>query len=61
MTTQPAQPGNGEQADLSPRDAANWAKHVTTLKLGEVPAEAINLNVTGKRVASSGRRPTGSS
>jgi hypothetical protein len=50
MTTQPAQPGNGEQADLSPRDAANWAKHVTTLKLGEVPAEAINLNVTGKRV-----------
>ena len=50
MTTQPAQPGNGEQADLSPRDAANWAKHVTTLRLGEVPAEAINLNVTGKRV-----------
>jgi hypothetical protein len=50
MTTQPAQPDNGEQADLSPRDAANWAKHVTTLRLGEVPAEAINLNVTGKRV-----------
>ena len=50
MTTQPAQPGGGEQADLTPRDAAYWAKHVTTLKLGEVPAEAINLNVTGKRV-----------
>jgi hypothetical protein len=50
MTTQPAQPGGGERADLTPRDAAYWAKHVTTLKLGEVPAEAINLNVTGKRV-----------
>jgi hypothetical protein len=33
-----------------PRDAAYWAKDVTTLKLGEVPAEAVNLNVTGRRV-----------
>jgi hypothetical protein len=33
-----------------PRDAAYWAKNVTTLKLGEVPAEAVNLNVTGRRV-----------
>jgi hypothetical protein len=33
-----------------PRDAAFWAKNVTTLKLGEVPAEAVNLNVTGRRV-----------
>lgn len=38
------------QAALTPRDAANWAKHVTRLRLGEVPAEAVNLNVTGKRV-----------
>ncbi len=52
MTTQPSRPGDGggEQTQLTPRDAANWAKHVTTLRLGEVPAEAINLNVTGKRV-----------
>ncbi len=50
MTTPPAQPGDSQQADLSPRDAAHWAKHVTTLRLGDVPAEAINLNVTGKRV-----------
>jgi hypothetical protein len=49
MTTQPAD-GGGETAELTPRDAANWAKHVSTLRLGEVPAEAINLNVTGKRV-----------
>jgi hypothetical protein len=33
-----------------PRDAACWAKDVTTLKVGAVPAEAINLNVTGRRV-----------
>jgi len=33
-----------------PRDAAYWAKNVTTLKLGEVPAGAVNLNVTGRRV-----------
>jgi hypothetical protein len=33
-----------------PRDAAYWAKDVTTLKLGDMPAEAINLNVTGRRV-----------
>jgi hypothetical protein len=36
--------------DTQPRDAAFWAKSVTTLKLGEVPAEAVNLNVTGRRV-----------
>jgi hypothetical protein len=36
--------------DSQPRDAAYWAKNVTTLKLGEVPAEAVNLNVTGRRV-----------
>jgi len=48
MTTHPAD--GGEPVELTPRDAANWAKHVSTLRLGEVPAEAINLNVTGKRV-----------
>jgi len=36
--------------DSQPRDAAYWAKDVTTLKLGPVPAEAVNLNVTGRRV-----------
>ena len=36
--------------DSQPRDTAFWAKNVTTLKLGEVPAEAVNLNVTGRRV-----------
>jgi hypothetical protein len=50
MTTPPAQPDDDEQVELTPRDASYWAKHVTTLRVGEVPAEAINLNVTGKRV-----------
>jgi hypothetical protein len=39
-----------ELTELTPRDAAHWAKQVTRLRLGEVPAEAVNLNVTGKRV-----------
>jgi hypothetical protein len=33
-----------------PRDAAYWAKPVSTLKLGEVPPGAINLNVSGKQL-----------
>jgi hypothetical protein len=33
-----------------PRDAAYWAKAVSTLQLGTVPPEAINLNVNGKRL-----------
>jgi hypothetical protein len=32
------------------RDAAYWAKAVSTLQLGEVPPGAINLNVSGKRL-----------
>ena len=39
-----------EAAPPASRDAAFWAKNVTTLKLGQVPAEAVNLNVTGRRV-----------
>jgi hypothetical protein len=49
MSTQPGE-GGGQAAELTPRDAAYWAKHVGTLRLGEVPPEAINLNVTGKRL-----------
>ncbi len=35
-----------------PRDAANWAAGVSTLGPVDAPAEALNLNVTGKRVTS---------
>lgn len=34
----------------TPRDAQNWAKPVTTLKVSEVPAGAINLNVEGRQL-----------
>ncbi len=33
------------------RDATHWAKAVSTLNVSEVPAGAVNLNVTGKRLA----------
>jgi hypothetical protein len=32
------------------RDEAYWAKEITKLKVGEVPAEAVNRNVDGRRV-----------
>jgi hypothetical protein len=31
-------------------DVANWAKLVSTLEVGEIPSDAINLNVAGRRV-----------
>jgi hypothetical protein len=34
------------------RDAANWAKNVSTLDVGELPEGAINKNVQGRRVTS---------
>jgi hypothetical protein len=33
-----------------PRDAGYWAREVTTLRVGEVPPEALNRNVEGRRV-----------
>jgi hypothetical protein len=38
------------EGPTAPRDAAYWAKGVSKLQLGEVPADAVNLNVTGRRV-----------
>ena len=34
------------------RDASNWAKQGTNLQVGEVPTDAINLNVQGRSVHS---------
>jgi hypothetical protein len=34
-----------------PKNSASWAKPVDTLSVGDAPAEAINLNVQGKRVS----------
>jgi hypothetical protein len=33
-----------------PRDAANWAGHIETLKVADVPVGAVNINVDGRRV-----------
>jgi hypothetical protein len=44
MNEQPSTP-------KTPRNAASWAKPMDTLSMGEMPAEAINLNVTGRRMS----------
>ncbi|WIG57442.1 MAG: hypothetical protein OJF49_000186 [Ktedonobacterales bacterium] len=36
--------------DMQPRDATYWAQQGTNLKLSDVPAGAINLNVEGRSV-----------
>ena len=36
----------------TPRDAENWAKAVSTLSVGDLPPEAINRNVQGRKVMS---------
>jgi hypothetical protein len=43
--TSPSVPPDGSK----PRDADNWARKVSSLKLGDVPSGAINLNVSGKQ------------
>ena len=37
--------------DGRPRDATNWAKAVSRLKVSEVPEGAAGINVAGKRLA----------
>ena len=46
------QPPVPEPQPVQPRDAGNWAAAVSTLGAVEAPPEALNLNVTGKRVTS---------
>lgn len=41
---------NSSSNEGQPRDAANWAGHVETLKVADVPAGAVNINVDGRRV-----------
>jgi hypothetical protein len=43
--------GNVEEQKAAARDATHWAKAVSRLNVSEVPEGAINLNVTGKRLA----------
>jgi hypothetical protein len=39
-----------KEAAAAARDAAHWAKHVSTLKVSDVPEGAVNLNVEGRRL-----------
>lgn len=48
MQEQNPQPENEQK---QPRDATNWAHHIETLKVSDVPAGAVNLNVEGRHVA----------
>ena len=42
--------GDTPPADAAlPRDAANWARGVTTLRIAEAPEGAITINVNGRR------------
>jgi hypothetical protein len=45
---EPAEPAGGV---APPRDAEYWARTVRALEVGEVPAGAVNLNVSGRRLA----------
>jgi len=41
---------SNQPTERQPRDAAYWAQRVAALKVANVPAGAINLNVDGRRV-----------
>jgi hypothetical protein len=41
-----------EPSEEAARDATSWAKTVSTLKVGDVPDGAVNINVEGRRLAS---------
>jgi hypothetical protein len=47
-----AEESGTQDAPAASRDAAYWAKAVSTLKVGDLPPEAINRNVEGRRVMS---------
>ena len=42
---------NQPAAQLPSRDAANWAKPVDGLRVGDISPEATNLNVEGKQLS----------
>ena len=50
MTDQ-APPPQDQPKKSQPRDTASWAVSTNVLHVSQVPAEAVNLNVEGRRVA----------
>ena len=45
----PHNPHETRPARSQPRDAAHWARNAEALRVGEVPAGVVNLNVEGRR------------
>ena len=45
------EPVGGEEKAAAARDATHWAKAVSRLNVSEVPEGAVNINVSGKRLA----------
>ncbi|HEX9414406.1 MAG TPA: hypothetical protein VF916_12950 [Ktedonobacterales bacterium] len=43
-------PASDDSSEHEPRDAAHWAQLVAKLKVSNVPAGAVNLNVDGRQV-----------
>jgi hypothetical protein len=41
---------SGRSESAHPRDASFWAQNVSTLRVGPLPPDAVNLNVDGRRV-----------
>lgn len=39
-----------ERTSARPKDAAAWSRPVDRLRVGEVPVDAVNLNVSGRRL-----------
>jgi hypothetical protein len=50
--TEPVEEAGASDAPAASRDAAFWAKAISTLKVGEISPEALNRNVEGRRVMS---------
>lgn len=50
MTEQPPHPQD-QPEETRPSDATSWAVSRNVLRVSDVPAEAVNLNVEGRRVA----------
>jgi hypothetical protein len=49
---EPVEEAGASDAPAASRDAAFWAKAISTLKVGEISPEALNRNVEGRRVMS---------
>ena len=49
-STTPSDSPSGEESAVHPRDEAYWSPSGTTIRVSDVPAGVVNLNVDGRRV-----------